>query len=118
MKLWGGRFEKNTSDDAFAFNASLRFDVRLLPQDVKGSAAHVRMLGKQGILTEEEARSIEEALAAVLSDYRAGTLSIPGDAEDVHSLVEAEVTKRIGEAGKKMHTGLSRNDQVALDMKL
>ena len=118
MKLWGGRFEKNTSDDAFAFNASLRFDVRLLPQDVKGSAAHVRMLGKQGILTEEEARSIEEALAAVLSDYRAGTLSIPGDAEDVHSLVEAEVTKRIGEAGKKMHTGRSRNDQVALDMKL
>ena len=117
-QLWGGRFTKATDELVFAFNQSLPFDRRLYRQDIKGSMAHARMLAHRGILTEEEGRQIEEGLAGILSDIEEGRLLIEGADEDIHSFVEAELTRRIGEAGKKLHTGRSRNDQVALDMRL
>ncbi len=117
-QLWGGRFTEKTDDLAYDFNASLRFDIRLLPQDIRGSIAHASMLGKQGILTEKEARLITDELARMASDHAAGVWEIDPEAEDVHSLVEAELIRRIGESGKKLHTGRSRNDQVATDMRL
>ncbi len=117
-QLWGGRFTKETDQKAYAFNASIRYDQRLLRQDIEGSLAHVRMLAKQGILTADECEAIEKGLDGILEDVVSGALTITDDYEDVHSFVEAVLTERIGEAGKKLHTGRSRNDQVALDMKL
>ena len=117
-QLWGGRFTKATEQTVFDFNASLRFDKRLFIQDVEGSIAHAVMLEKQGILTVEEKDAIVKGLAQIREDVEAGRLSIDETQEDIHSFVEAVLTERIGEAGKKLHTGRSRNDQVALDMRL
>ena len=117
-QLWGGRFTKETDKLAYAFNASISFDRRLLPQDIAGSCAHVKMLAKQGILTEQERDAILQGLESILVDVQAGKLQITEQYEDVHSFVEANLIARIGDAGKKLHTGRSRNDQVALDMKL
>ena len=117
-QLWGGRFTKETDRLVYDFNASIGFDKRLLDQDIKGSMAHADMLAKQGILTAQEAASIKKGLEAILWDVEEGRLAVDLGCEDIHSFVEAELTRRIGEAGKKLHTGRSRNDQVALDMKL
>ena len=117
-QLWGGRFTKETDRMVYEFNASIGFDKRLLDQDIKGSIAHADMLAKQGILTAQEAASIKKGLEAILWDVEEGRLAVDLSCEDIHSFVEAELTRRIGEAGKKLHTGRSRNDQVALDMKL
>lgn len=118
MKLWGGRFTGETDDAAFAFNQSLPFDRRLYRQDITGSIAHARMLGRQGIIPQEDSTRIVEGLTEILADIETGRLRLEGEAEDIHSFVETELTRRIGEAGKRLHTGRSRNDQVALDMKL
>lgn len=117
-QLWGGRFTKETDKLAYAFNASISFDRRLLPQDIAGSRAHVKMLAKQGILTEEERDAVLQGLESILTDVESGKLQITDKYEDVHSFVEANLIDRIGDPGKKLHTGRSRNDQVALDMKL
>jgi len=117
-QLWGGRFTKETKDEVFRFNESLSFDRRLFEQDIEGSIAHVVMLEKQDILTLEEKDSIVKGLTQIKDEVLNGTLSFDGGYEDVHSFAEAKLIERIGEAGKKMHTGRSRNDQVALDMRL
>ena len=117
-QLWGGRFEKATDDLVYAFNASINFDRRFLKEDIEGSTVHARMLAKQGIIIEDECRAITEGLSQILSDVEDGSLLITEEYEDVHSFVEATLTERIGDAGKKLHTGRSRNDQVALDMRL
>ncbi len=116
--LWGGRFTKNTDEKVFAFNESFSFDQRLLHKDIEGSIAHVVMLEKQKIITLEEKDDIVRGLTSILKDIEAGVLVMDGHYEDVHSFVEDKLIERIGDAGKKMHTGRSRNDQVALDMKL
>ena len=117
-QLWGGRFTKQTDQLVFDFNASITFDKRLFYEDVTGSIVHATMLAKQGILTEEEKKSIVEGLTGILEDVDDGTLAIDETQEDIHSFVEATLIDRIGDAGKKLHTGRSRNDQVALDMRL
>lgn len=117
-QLWGGRFTKQTDQLVFDFNASITFDKRLFHEDVTGSIVHATMLAKQGILTEEERKSIVEGLTEILEDVDDGTLAIDETQEDIHSFVEATLIDRIGDAGKKLHTGRSRNDQVALDMRL
>ena len=117
-QLWGGRFTKQTDQLVFDFNASITFDKRLFHEDVTGSIVHATMLAKQGILTEEERKSIVEGLTGILEDVDDGTLAIDESQEDIHSFVEATLIDRIGDAGKKLHTGRSRNDQVALDMRL
>ncbi len=117
-QLWGGRFTKETDKLVYRFNASISFDQKFYKQDMEGSRAHVRMLAKQGILTEEERDQILEGIDGILRDVENGTLMITDEYEDIHSFVEANLIERIGDAGKKLHTGRSRNDQVALDMKL
>ncbi len=117
-QLWGGRFTKQTDELVYRFNASIRFDRRLLEEDIEGSIAHVVMLAKQGILTVEEKDAIVKGLGGIREDVGSGALAITDEYEDVHSFVEAELIRRIGDVGKKMHTGRSRNDQVALDMRL
>ena len=117
-QLWGGRFTKETDQMVYDFNASIGFDKRLYRQDIEGSMAHVKMLAKQQILTEQERDQIMEGLAGILKDVEDGTLPITKEYEDIHSFVEANLIDRIGDAGKKLHTGRNRNDQVALDMKL
>ncbi len=117
-QLWGGRFTKETDRLVYNFNASISFDKKFYKQDMQGSMAHVRMLAKQGILTKEEQDQILEGIGGILADVENGTLEITGEYEDIHSFVEANLIERIGEPGKKLHTGRSRNDQVALDMKL
>ena len=117
-QLWGGRFTKQTDQLVFDFNASITFDKRLFHEDVTGNIVHATMLAKQGILTEEERKSIIEGLTGILEDVDAGKLTIDETQEDIHSFVEATLIDRIGDAGKKLHTGRSRNDQVALDMRL
>lgn len=117
-QLWGGRFTKETDQLVYNFNASISFDQKFYRQDIEGSMAHVRMLGKQGILTQDEAAAIVAELKKILSEIEAGTLEIAAQFEDIHSFVEAKLIERLGEAGKKLHTGRSRNDQVALDMRM
>ncbi len=117
-QLWGGRFTKETDKLVYNFNASISFDQKFYEQDIKGSMAHVTMLTKQGILTEKEMGIVLEGLQGILDDVREGRLEITDVYEDIHSFVEANLIDRIGEPGKKLHTGRSRNDQVALDMKL
>ena len=117
-QLWGGRFTKETDKLVYNFNASISFDQKFYAQDIRGSIAHVTMLQKQGILTKEEKESIIEGLKGIQADVENGTLEITDDYEDIHSFVEANLIDRIGDAGKKLHTGRSRNDQVALDMRL
>lgn len=118
MKLWGGRFTKETNELVNAFNASLPFDRRFYKQDIRGSKAHVTMLAKQGILTESERDVIIGGLDSILKDIESGALPFDETSEDIHSFVEANLIERIGDPGKKLHTGRSRNDQVALDMRL
>ena len=118
MKLWGGRFTKETNQLVHNFNESLSFDQKFYRQDIQGSIAHVTMLAKQGILSQEDKEAIVSGLEGILADLETGKLVIEPGAEDIHSFVEEKLTERIGEAGKRLHTGRSRNDQVALDMKL
>ncbi len=118
MKLWGGRFTKETNQLVHNFNASISFDQKFYKQDILGSIAHVTMLEKQHILTTDEKEKIIEGLKGILEDIESGALEITAEHEDIHSFVEANLIDRIGEPGKKLHTGRSRNDQVALDMKL
>lgn len=117
-QLWGGRFTKETDQLVYNFNASISFDQKFYVQDMRGSIAHVKMLAKQGILTEDERDQIIAGIEGILSDVERGVLEISDKYEDIHSFVEATLIDRIGEPGKKLHTGRSRNDQVALDMKL
>ena len=112
-QLWGGRFTKETDQLVYNFNQSIGFDQKFFRQDVRGSRAHVRMLERQGILTEEERDSILAGLDSIERDVEEGRLEISNTYEDIHSFVEAVLTERIGDAGKKLHTGRSRNDQVA-----
>ncbi|MBR3771292.1 MAG: argininosuccinate lyase [Clostridium sp.] len=118
MKLWGGRFTKETNQLVHNFNASIGFDQKFYKQDIQGSIAHVTMLAAQGIINDEEKDKIVNGLTSILEDINQGTLIIDGEHEDIHSFVEAHLIKRVGDVGKKLHTGRSRNDQVALDMKL
>lgn len=117
-QLWGGRFTKDTDQSVYDFNASIRFDQRLFTQDIEGSIAHVVMLEKQGIISLKEKDDIVKGLTGIREDVVSGVLEITPEYEDIHSFIEANLIKRIGDAGKKMHTGRSRNDQVALDMRL
>ncbi|MCR5836876.1 MAG: argininosuccinate lyase [Lachnospiraceae bacterium] len=118
MKLWGGRFTKETNQLVHNFNASLSFDQKFYKQDIRGSIAHVTMLAKQNIITDADKEAIIGGLNSILADIENGTLEFTNEHEDIHSFVEAHLIDRIGEPGKKLHTGRSRNDQVALDMKL
>ncbi|AYF54457.1 argininosuccinate lyase [Clostridium novyi] len=118
MKLWGGRFKNEESKLMEDFNSSLKFDKRLYKEDIKGSIAHVKMLSKCEILKKEEEILIIDGLLSILNDIESGVLKIEGDYEDIHSFVEINLIKRIGEVGKKLHTGRSRNDQVAVDMRM
>ncbi len=117
-QLWGGRFTKETDKLVYNFNASISFDQKFYKQDIEGSKAHVAMLGKQGILTTEEMEAITKTLDEILADVESGKLEISDTYEDIHSFVEANLIDRLGDTGKKLHTGRSRNDQVALDMRL
>ena len=117
MKLWAGRFGKDTDTEVDSFNSSLPFDSRLFRQDIIGSVAHAKMLGKIGVLGAEDVKAICEGLGAILEDIESGNIEI-GGAEDIHMFVEALLTERIGDAGKRLHTARSRNDQVALDLRL
>ena len=118
MKLWGGRFTKEENQLVHNFNESLSFDQKFYRQDIEGSMAHVTMLAKQGIVSEEDKEAILIGLKGILEDIQSGKLEFTKEHEDIHSFVEANLISRIGEAGKRLHTGRSRNDQVALDMKL
>ena len=117
-QLWGGRFTKETDQLVYNFNASISFDQKFYKQDILGSMAHVAMLGKQGILTREESKKIIACLKEIQEDVENGKLEITSEYEDIHSFVEANLIDRLGDTGKKLHTGRSRNDQVALDMRL
>ncbi len=117
-QLWGGRFTKETDRDVYLFNASINFDKRLYAQDIQGSMVHADMLCKQGIITQKEHDDIIDGLARIKEQIEDGSLEITDKYEDIHSFVEANLTEMIGDAGKKLHTGRSRNDQVALDVKL
>ena len=118
MKLWKGRFKKEADPKTNDFNSSIAFDSRMYRQDIEGSIAHATMLGRQGIIDESESMKICVELGKIRDDLDSGTLAIDPDAEDIHTFVEQELTARIGDAGKRLHTGRSRNDQVALDVRL
>ena len=118
MKLWGGRFEKATDKKVDDFNSSIRFDQRMYRQDITGSIAHARMLGKQGIISLEDSQLIIKTLSEILSDIEDGKVEFEIDAEDIHMNVEKILIERIGDTGKRLHTGRSRNDQVALDIRM
>lgn len=117
-QLWGGRFTKETDQLVYNFNASISFDQKFYKQDIRGSIAHVTMLASVGVLTEEERDQIIDGLKGISKDIQTGAVEITSEYEDIHSFVEANLIDRIGDVGKKLHTGRSRNDQVALDMKL
>jgi len=117
-KMWAGRFEKATDKEVNDYNSSLPFDCRMYAQDIEGSIAHSAMLAKQGIISEEDAFKIREGLLSIKEDIESGKLTFDSDAEDIHMFIEEELTSRIGDAGKRLHTGRSRNDQVALDQRL
>ena len=117
-KLWGGRFQKNTNKKVDDFNSSIRFDKRMYRQDIRGSIAHATMLGKQGIIPSEDSKKIVSELKNILNDIEEGKVEFLIDAEDIHMNIEKILTDRIGEAGKRLHTGRSRNDQVALDIRM
>jgi len=118
MKLWGGRFTGEENELVAKYNSSISFDSRFWREDIKGSMAHALMLGNQGIISHDEADHIHKGLVDIYNDIESGKLSIDMEAEDIHSFVESVLTERIGDAGKKLHTGRSRNDQVALDMRM
>lgn len=118
MMLWAGRFSKEIDSRVNDFNSSISFDSRMAEEDITGSIAHATMLGECGIIDKEESKAIIEGLEGILADLKSGALSIDFEAEDIHMFVEAELTKRLGDAGKRLHTARSRNDQVALDIRL
>ncbi len=118
MQLWKGRFKKELSKTTNDFNSSISFDSRMYKEDIEGSIAHATMLGRCGIIKEEEADDIVKGLKGILADIENGTLHIDMEAEDIHTFIEGELTKRIGDNGKRLHTSRSRNDQVAVDIKL
>ena len=118
MPLWTGRFKKSLDKKTNDFNSSIPFDCRMAQQDIKGSVAHATMLGKQGIIDKSESEKIVASLKEIAADLENGCLSIDMTAEDIHTFVEGELTKRIGDSGKRLHTARSRNDQVALDLRL
>ncbi len=118
MQLWKGRFQKELSKTTNDFNSSISFDSRMYKEDIEGSIAHATMLGKCGIIKEEDSQEIVSGLKQILSDIENGTLKIDMEAEDIHTFIEGELTKRLGDNGKRLHTSRSRNDQVALDIKL
>ena len=118
MKLWGGRFEKGTDELVNDFNSSIRFDKRMYKQDIKGSIAHAKMLGKCGVITYEESELIVKTLDEILSEIEEGKAEFLIDAEDIHMNIETMLIAKIGDTGKKLHTGRSRNDQVALDIRM
>ncbi|MCQ2447226.1 MAG: argininosuccinate lyase, partial [Clostridia bacterium] len=117
-KLWAGRTDGNTSELADEFNSSFGFDRKLYKEDITGSIAHAAMLGKTGILEMSEVEAIQAGLKGILSDIEEGKLSFDVPAEDIHMFIEDELTRRIGDAGKRLHTARSRNDQVALDFRM
>ena len=117
-KMWAGRFQKEESKEVNDFNSSISFDGRMFESDITGSIAHATMLGHQGIISLEDSKLICETLAIILDDIKSGKLELDPEAEDIHMFVEAELTKRIGEVGKRLHTSRSRNDQVALDIRI
>ena len=118
MKLWAGRFQKETDTAVNDFNSSISFDARLYKEDIAGSMAHAAMLGKQGIIEEHEAEKIIEGLQAILADIEADKVEFSEENEDIHMNIESELTSRIGDTGKRLHTARSRNDQVAVDFRL
>ncbi len=118
MKLWGGRFSKNTDSEVNDFNSSIRFDSRMYEQDIKGSIAHATMLGAVGVISESDSKTIIKALEEILSDIKNGKVEFTEDAEDIHMNIETILISRIGDTGKRLHTGRSRNDQVALDIRM
>ncbi len=118
MKLWGGRFSKSTDKSVDDFNSSIRFDARMYRQDIMGSQAHAKMLGKQGIIPQDDAELIVKTLGEILEDIENGKVEFTIDAEDIHMNIETILISRIGDVGKRLHTGRSRNDQVALDCRL
>ena len=117
-KMWAGRFQKALDKEADDFNSSIHFDCKMYKQDITGSIAHAQMLAKQGIISVEEMETLVEGLGGILDDLNNGKLQFDMDAEDIHMFVEAELTKRVGDVGKKLHTARSRNDQVALDIRM
>ena len=117
-KMWDGRFSKETDKAVNDYNSSISFDHRLYKEDIRGSIAHAAMLGERGIIAREDCDAILEGLQGILSDMECGKLLIDPNAEDIHMFVEDQLTRRIGDAGKRLHTGRSRNDQVALDLKM
>ncbi len=118
MKLWGGRFSKSTDKSVDDFNSSIRFDARMYAQDIRGSQAHAEMLGRQGIISKEDSELIVKTLGEILTDIEDGKVEFHIDAEDIHMNIETILISRIGDVGKRLHTGRSRNDQVALDIRL
>ena len=118
MALWEGRFKKELNSKTNDFNSSIRFDSRMYKQDILGSIAHYKMLAKQNIIKEKDFIKIEAELNVILEELENGKLGIDYNAEDIHTFVEAELTKRLGDIGKKLHTARSRNDQVALDIRM
>ena len=118
MKLWGGRFKKGTDKNVNDFNSSIPFDSRMYREDIEGSIAHASMLGDQGIISKDASDRIVSGLLEILKRIDSGAIEIDMTSEDIHSFVEGTLTYYIGENGKKLHTGRSRNDQVALDLKL
>ena len=118
MKLWAGRFQKETDSLVNDFNSSVSFDARMYREDIAGSIAHAAMLGKQGIIEEHEAEKIIDGLKAILADIDAGGVEFSDNNEDIHMNIEVMLTNRIGDTGKRLHTARSRNDQVAVDFRL
>ncbi len=118
MKLWKGRFAKASTSSADEFNASIEFDQRLYREDITGSIAHAEMLEKQGIITPEESQLIIKTLREILADIEAGKVEFTIESEDIHMNIESILTERIGDTGKKLHTARSRNDQIAVDIRL
>lgn len=117
-KMWAGRFEKATDKEVNDYNSSLPFDCKMYSQDIEGSIAHSQMLAKQGVISQKDADDIKSGLLSIKEDIESGKLTFDSDAEDIHMFIEEELTDRIGDAGKRLHTGRSRNDQVALDQRL
>ena len=118
MQLWQGRFKKSLSKTTNDFNSSISFDSRMFREDIQGSIAHATMLGETGIIKKEESLHIVEGLKGILEDLLSGELHFDMECEDIHTFIEGELTKRIGDDGKRLHTARSRNDQVAVDIKL
>ena len=118
MKLWGGRFRKETDSLVNDFNSSIQFDCRMYREDIQGSLAHAKMLAEQGIISQEDLKQIRQGLESILADVEAGKIEFTAENEDIHMNVEALLTERIGAAGKRLHTARSRNDQVAVDLRL